>query len=245
MRVSIVSYLNSYPFHHGLVSKLGSDKHEIVPHTPAQCVDMLNSGKVDIGLIPVGALDHRHEIVSGFGIASWRHVRSVLLLSDQPLEEVGVVVPDKESRSSNLLAKVLFSEHWRREVEFVEQEEKNRLNTAIVCIGDKALKNAGKFHYQYDLAEAWFQMTGLPFVFAVWAVNSELFDFESYAVSGFEEALAYGTENLEESVARFGTAGLEVSQAVQYLKNNIKYPLDEKCFDAISLFRALAKKVTV
>lgn len=245
MRISIVSYLNSYPFHYGLISRLDPELHQVEPHTPAQCAEKLGTGKVDVGLIPVGALEDRHEIVSEFGIASWRHVRSVLLLSHSPLNEVNTIMTDHESRSSNLLTKVLFEEHWRRRVEFVKENPENPDKTAYVCIGDKALKNAAKYEFRYDLAEAWHDMTGLPFVFAVWAADETHFDFDSLPGSGFEEALAYGTGHLAESVAWFGTACLETDDAVNYLKNNIKYHLDEKCFDAISLFRSLAKKITV
>lgn len=245
IRISVVSYLNSYPFHYGLQFSPFRLNATLLKHNPAECAKNIENGKADIGLIPVGALSDHHSIVSSYGIASFKHVRSVLLLSKVPITEISTVLMDDESRSSNLLTRVLFKHLWNRAVEFTSDLLQEENVSAKVCIGDKALKEHLDWSYRYDLAEAWYNLTGWPFVFAVWAVKKEFNNDNRMELSGFEDSLKWGVSKIKESIMHFGTSGLSMEEAVAYLNNNIQYELDSRCFQSISLFRAFAKEITV
>ena len=90
LRISVVQYLNSVPLIWGMLHGPQQGKHELQFATPAHCADAVRDGTADIGIIP--AIEyHRVEdlqIISGIAIASKSRVRSVLLLSRVPIEEI-------------------------------------------------------------------------------------------------------------------------------------------------------------
>src|SRR6185503_3739182 len=137
--------------------------------------------------------------------ASRHRVQSVLLVSEVPLWRVRTVAHDKGSRTSVALAQIIFNEFYKRRPSFrpAEPDLANMLSTsdAALIIGDVALKfmetNAipeienqkslvrhGAEPLQvFDLMERWQFLTGLPFVFAFWAVR------EGFKSNGLVEGL--------------------------------------------------------
>src|SRR5690606_10100493 len=95
-----------------------------------------------------------------------------------PMAEIKSVYLDYQSRTSVRLAKLLFKEYWKQDIEFIDAPENyiEYINStrAGVIIGDRALQQLTNFEYVYDLAEAWKEWTNLPFVFAAWIANKEL-----------------------------------------------------------------------
>ena len=90
-----------------------------------------------------------------------------LLRCHRPLLEVRTIQLDAASRTSNALTRILARKHWKLNVEFIHAHD--RITTdAEVVIGDRALCTPPGSAGDQDLASAWNQMTGLPFVFAVW-----------------------------------------------------------------------------
>jgi predicted solute-binding protein len=147
---------------------------------PSACDERLARGEVDAGLIPAveAARIPGLRIVRGVGIASRERVRSVLLCSHQPLEEARTVALDASSRSSAAMVQVLFQDLYGRRPEFhpahPDLPEMLRTHDAALLIGDPALKADLSGLHVLDLAEAWNRLTGLPFVFAVWAVRPDV-----------------------------------------------------------------------
>ena len=66
--------------------------------------------------------------------------------------------------------------------------------TAAIVIGDRAFEQRSINKYYYDLAEAWIDFTGLPFVFAAWVANKKLPDDFIFQ---FNEAMKIGLQNIE------------------------------------------------
>ena len=110
MRISAISYLNTAPlmwdFDHGLVP----DGFEISYTIPSQCAHELQNGKADIGIIPAAAYAAIPDlsVLPGVAIASKRAVRSILLVSNQPLDQIRSVALDSSSLTSVALTRVLF-----------------------------------------------------------------------------------------------------------------------------------------
>jgi chorismate dehydratase len=73
---------------------------------------------------------------------------------------------------------------------------------AILTIGDLALMKAPSpdYPYRYDLGELWREFTGLPFVFALWQVNSKkpVHKELSRLYDILMESRAYGLSHLPE-----------------------------------------------
>ena len=72
---------------------------------------------------------------------------------------------------------------------------------ALLAIGDDALKflHSKRFPFVYDLAEEWFNITGLPFVFALWAVRRDSYQEKREEVLDFYERLKKSREIGENS----------------------------------------------
>jgi chorismate dehydratase len=104
---------------------------------------------------------------------------------------------------------------------------------AALLIGDPALKLAisrepeSLGYHTCDLAREWFAWTGLPFVFALWAVRAEVAaQYGSWLVARFQQAREGGLRNLDEIVARWSRRlDLAESEIRGYLKDNVEYYL--------------------
>jgi len=96
IKISAVKYANTYPFIYGLTES-GFDRKVILETDhPADCAAKLLSGKVDIGLIPVAtlALLKEYHIISDYCIGANGNVRTVMLLSNCPFNNIGTIYLD-------------------------------------------------------------------------------------------------------------------------------------------------------
>ena len=244
LSVSLISYLNSRPFLYGLEHSPINDEIRIFLDIPAKTAAKLAAGKVDIGLIPVGALSDLkdYNIVSDFCIGADGQVRTTILASEVPLEEIDTIILDYQSRSSVLLTRILSFFFWKRAFKWENScasFEKTRISgkTAGVVIGDRVFAIEKKYPYIYDLAEEWKNFTGLPFVYAVWVAASPI--PESF-LSRFNEALAFGIRNIQEVEKNEMSRYPEV-KIYDYFTRNISYDFDERKKEGMRKFLELAE----
>jgi chorismate dehydratase len=196
IKVSAVSYTNSKPFVYGIMHSGILDQIDLSLDIPSVCANKLIENQVDIGLVPVAALLHikDYQIISNYCIGARGKVDSVFIFSNKPIQEIRTLQLDAQSRTSNNLSKVLLKYHWKINPELVNSE----LADAFVQIGDRTFSNRDHYPYQYDLATEWFNFTGLPFVFAVWASNKPI--PEDFKIA-FNEALKYGLDHRKEVIS--------------------------------------------
>ena len=173
LRISAISFLNTAPlmwdFEHGNAGR----NFDISYTVPSSCARALAAGTADIGIIPAAAYTEIPglQIIPDIAIASRRAVRSILLVSNRPIEEVRTVALDTSSITSVALTKVLF-EKWlggRRTYSPMEPDINKMLDghDAGLLIGDPALKIDRARYHTLDLADEWIRRTGKPFVFRV------------------------------------------------------------------------------
>lgn len=234
IKVSVVSYLNSKVFLKGLIPN-AQHEFELSLDIPSACAHKLIQNTVDIGLIPVAVIPEIKdaEIISNYCISADGAVHSVFLFSNTNLQDIKKIYLDKHSRTSNLLCKILASEYWKIEVEFVEQITENfdlKDTEAFVLIGDRTFNKINTFNTQIDLAEHWKKYTGLPFVFATWVANKKI-DFA--VINSFNEYLENGFQFLEEVIEENKLVYFDVND---YLKNKIQYNLNDEKRNAIKLY---------
>ncbi len=236
MKISLVSYLNSYPFHYGLIQAPRGLYSRLEVVNPAQCAKNFDNEVSDVALVPVGALDSlkNYKIVEPFCIAANGPVRSVLLLSHKPIAKIKTIAPDTDSRSSNMLTKILCNNHWNINAEFVPHELES---DAVVAIGDKAFKMAADYKYSFDLSDEWTKMTGLPFVFAVWISRVGM---DESKLPNLNRALNFGVTFASEAINHFGTAGLTMPDAMSYVKRNISYRMTDVAKEGMEKFRGFS-----
>jgi predicted solute-binding protein len=179
LRLSGVSYLNAHPILHGLLSGLAEDRMHLTLQPPAEIARQLFEDEIDAGLSPVATLAAHGglEIVPGIAIGCDGPVWSVRLVSECPLAELEEVLLDASSRTSAVLARLCLRElrggaeprYCAKPVD--EIFELVGGTRGGLLIGDPALETERSFRYELDLGHAWKQMTGLPFVFAVWVAR--------------------------------------------------------------------------
>lgn len=168
-RVGSVKALNTVPLTRGL-------EDQISYATPAQLAEQLRRDELDAALVSVvePLLNDRYDILDGVAVASLGEVRSVFLAHRAPLESVREVFCDPASLTSVLLLKVLLAERGLKpEFKPLESYAAAKEKDFVLLIGDAALDFALAPHEHeiYDLGTAWFELTALPFVFAVWALR--------------------------------------------------------------------------
>ncbi len=168
-RVGSVPYLNTVPLTRGI-------EEEIVYAVPSKLATMLERDELDAALVSVVVvlLNDRYDILDGIAIASLGEVKSILLAHRYPLEEVREVFCDPASLTSVALLRVLLAERGLRpEFKTLPSYDPAALPDYALLIGDPALDLlfADHGHEIWDLGAAWYELTRLPFVYAVWALR--------------------------------------------------------------------------
>ena len=264
-KISIVKYLNAVPLAWGILEGPQKESFDPVLSTPSECAEQLAKGSVDIGLIP--SIEFQRikgsRIVPGPAVAALYQVRSVILVSVVPLWKVKTVACDSGSRTSVALARIIFDEFYHTHPDFrpAEPNLTNMLaqNDAALLIGDNALKfmeqndqpNAERqkpllrFGSEpleiFDLAERWRFLTGLPFVFAFWAVR------EGFKDAGLVDILKasrdLGVASIPTIAEKYGELLQIKKEFIQaYLQRNVHYYMDRSCLEALQLFYEKAAK---
>ncbi|MGB4775742.1 MAG: MqnA/MqnD/SBP family protein, partial [Daejeonella sp.] len=157
---------------------------------------------------------------------------SVFIFSKKPIELLKTIQLDKQSRTSNNLAKVLLKNYWKLQPELVS----SGIADAFILIGDRTFGQKNNYAYVYDLAEEWQKFTQLPFVFAVWAANKTM--PESF-ISRFNAALKFGLDHRKEVIEQLPP--IENFDLEDYLMNRIDYHFNAKKQEALTLFLTFLK----
>ena len=213
---------------YGLENGSIKDDIELILDYPANLVKALKSDQIDIGLIPVATLlgFDSYQIVSDYCIGTEGEVASVAVFSEVPMDEIETVILDYQSRTSVMLCKILFENHWKKDIRFVNATDESYIqqikgSVAGLVIGDRALKIRNKFNYIYDLGLGWKEMTELPFVFAAWVAKKNL---DPDFLTAFNDSNKAGIEAIEHVCGLWNFP--EYSLAT-YFNINISYHLDE------------------
>lgn len=229
-----VRYLNGKPLIYGL-------KGEIELATPAELTIRFTSGELDAVLLSLGDVLNLEnaEIVPDAAIGCFGPVYSVVLAYQGELSQLRRVALDPASRTSSGLLRVVMSEFRGQDLEYSPQVETS--DQARLIIGDPAItfrKEAGPEWRFLDLGEAWYQKTGLPFIFAVWVLRTGHPEREAIT-SALQNSLKEGLENIDTLAAAESDPGF----VRDYFTRFIRYEFGEAQRKAVELFRELLLKV--
>lgn len=192
-RVGSVPYLNAAPLTRGL-----EDQIVFVP--PSQLAEMLRKKELDAALVSVTEVlfNDSYDVLDGVGIASLGEVYSVFLAHRRPIDEIKVIFYDSASLTSVNLLKVLLAERGLfPEFRTLDTPLNERLPDYALLIGNTAIdfQRAPHEHEIWDLGAAWFDLTKLPFVYAVWALRR---DIDTISLRRrLREAKAFGLDTLD------------------------------------------------
>ena len=241
LRVGIVNFLNSKPLAWGFLKGHHADLFVPSYHPPALVARLLGQGNLDIGLIPSIEVQRipNLRVRPDMCVGAKQEVRSVVLVSRGPVEEIRRVALDLNSRTSSTLVRILLRERWGLDPEYLhERPDPERMLSeadAALIIGDPALRLDREKYHVVDLAAEWKTLTGLPFVFAVWAVRPEVEipDLPFY----FKSSLRYGLSSLDILVREAAAElGLDTSEVRTYLTENLHFFLRSEEIEGLEEF---------
>lgn len=234
LRVGVPPELYGRPLAWGFLKGHHGDLFSTTMHPQAVIAQLLARGSLDVGL--VSPLDLQQveslRVLRDLCAAANGLTGIISLFSTRPASEVRRVAVEHNSRISVLLLRIFFLERYGVEIEVHRHrpvlERMLAEHDAALLSGDAALQVSPDPRLErIDLADEWRQLTGLPWVFSVWAVRDgvELPDLPFY----FKSSLRYGLSSMgsliRESAAELG---LEVSELEQSLDGPLGFFLREQ-----------------
>lgn len=183
VRIGRISYMNVAPIYYGLDRQADTRCYRIVAAPPATLNRKMATGELDISPVSTAAYAAHQDdwlILPNLSISCDGPVMSVVLASQysiRDLEGKSVVISD-ESASAAALVRLIFREHNVQPTISCRPLDGDKAVAdadAVLVIGDAALNGKWQKTYRYvwDLCGAWKSATGLPFVFALWAVRRD------------------------------------------------------------------------
>jgi chorismate dehydratase len=229
IRIGAVNYLNTKPLIHELEEL--APEADLILDVPSRLADRLRDGELDVALIPVIEYFRAgsYTIVPEIAIASHGPVLSVTLFSRSPWSGIRRLALDEGSRTSAALAQVLLRRRYGMEPEYVPLPMDHNADDvdadAVLLIGDRAMRAClPGFAHAFDLGQEWHDWTGLPFVYAVWAVREGV-DLGPVAAA-LAEAKRRGCTQIGPIAAREAPVlELDAGFCRRYLANIIRFDL--------------------
>jgi chorismate dehydratase len=248
VRLGTVPYLNARP----LVAQLASGYPGVtlVEAVPSALAKMLDSREVDAALVSsvVALSDPSLCALSAGGVVSDGPVKSIRLMSRVPPAEIRTLALDTSSRTGTVLARVMLHAAFDAVAEVIpmppDVPAMLKVADAAAIIGDPALRaalelergNLPEVRYDIDLGSLWRDVTGLPFVYALWTAPRTADTVALNCV--LSEAASWGVQHLDEiAEAEADRAGLPVSFCIDYLHDNIQFALGPREWQGLYLFR--------
>jgi chorismate dehydratase len=233
LRIGAVSYLNTKP----LIWPFAAG--DVALDVPARLADAFYQGRLDVALLPIFEVLHHGggPVVDDVAIACEGNVFSVLVGSRTDFPDCGEIYLDPSSRSSVALLRVLIAEYYPG---LGVREGVPPDDAARLLIGDPAIafhRGLREGWHCHDLGALWRRHTGLPFVFAAWALQRDLPDRENVA-----RALRAAKDAGLAARSRIARAEPDPDFALTYLTDFVRYGLGEREREAMALFARLAAK---
>jgi len=194
LRVGRIPYVNCYPVYGAIDRGVVRLDASLVTGVPTELNHLVSEGKLDVSV--VSAVEYardsrRYLLLPDLAISCDGPVRSVMLFSSRPAEELGRerVLVSASSMTSVALLELLFEHVWQARPEFVRGDAEHGdaehgdddagecvarlvIGDAALVLADKRRRSGnGRYPYAYDLGQEWKAWTGLPFVFAVWVAQ--------------------------------------------------------------------------
>lgn len=244
LRVGCVSFLNAIPLIEGID---GLSDVAVSYDVPSALLAMLEAGEVDVSLCPVIDLQQSAvplEVIPAGGIGCNGPTLTVRIFSKVPFDQVRYVNVDTDSHTSVVLMRVLLKEQFDVTPEILpfdvsaSRSTGARESDTMLLIGDKVVTagpSDAEYPHQLDLGEAWHDLTGLPFVFAVWMtrVGTQLGELPALLDAARERNSARISTLVDRHAA---SHGWPVDIATRYLGHWLQYQIGQHQLDAMNLF---------
>lgn len=214
VRIGMVNYINTAPIYEEWKTMDINPDWQVTTAPPSTLNKMLENDELDVGMVSCyeyAARPDKYRILTDLSISANGPVGSVFLFSTLPpnLLDDKMVLLTGQSATSVALVKIVLEEFYsiqpRYDVgDILDAKDNYDDVSGVLAIGDEALriKLQNVYPYQLDLADVWKKNTGLPFVFAVFAVREEIIQKNPDTVLDIQQTLVAcrkkGAANLQE-----------------------------------------------
>ncbi len=258
VRIGCVSYLNTVPMIEGL--ELLTEA-ELVKAVPSKLVSMLERDEVDVALVSLidsARSDVPLAILPVGMIGSDGPTLTVRLYSQVPIQQITRVHADTDSHTSVALCRLLLAEKFGLDAKIVDYDAREQMPTdptephdagaqspwpeAMLLIGDKVVTSsppAVRYPHQLDLGEAWKELTGLPFVYAVWMCRAERADDPRVRAAGvlLDRQRRHNATRIDAIVTRRAPEHRwPVDLARKYIGRCLRFDYDDRARQAATRF---------
>ncbi len=245
IRVGAVSFINTLPLIDGLDNLADV---EIRYAVPSRLLDTLLDDEVDVALC--SSIDYQRSetplVIVPCGLLGCDGpTLTVRLYSAGPVDRIAEVHCDTDSHTSVALMQILLREMHGCTPRLTDFDTHTHASDdwppALLLIGDKVVTDAPpdtQYPHQLDLGAAWVELTGLPFVFALWLARrgAEASVIDA-AATILDRQRRYNTERLDLIVERRARSrGWPADMAASYLKGNLAFELTERRRRGLELF---------
>ncbi|RJX29687.1 MAG: ABC transporter substrate-binding protein [Desulfurivibrio sp.] len=247
-RIGMVNFINTAPLYVTWQQRVARPDWLVTEGAPTTLNRMLCANELDLGFVSsheYAAHPHLYRILEDISISSSGPVGSVFLFSRLAPEELAgrTVRLSTQSQTSVALVKIILEEFYKVQPVYQTGNQVNDEEmSGVLAIGDEALrlKTGRAYPFCLDLGETWQQHTGLPFVFAVWAVREDFLAESPGCVSEIRAELLScireGKEKLQAVCTQVAPRiPMDVDSCYKYLCG-IEYDLTPQKMAALTLF---------
>lgn len=262
LRIGRIDYANCTPLFMQLDGHLASETAVVVHGVPSALNLQLAAGEIDICISSsIEFLRHADEyaILPGHCIGSNGPVKSVLLFTNRPIEQLHgqELLVTSESATSIVLLQILLALRWgvsdcSIKVSSLSCQDALQQAPGLLLIGDNALQTSSSVsgRYCYDLGQEWKELTGLPFVYALWLVNLRSAEGKEVAIRQFHSLIDQVRERIIPDAEQLAEQAPEArwfgQQALaDYWCNAITYRLDADHLAGLKRFYQLAAQLNL
>jgi chorismate dehydratase len=258
-RIGMVNFINTAPLYEVWQRTVQRPEWQITEAVPSVLNNLLHGGKLDLGFISsheYALHPDKYRILRDLSISATGAVGSVFLFSRQEPQKLdgGRILLSAQSQTSAYLVRIILEEFYGVKSDYVDgaiSEHSADLAgfAGILAIGDEALRfNASdEFPVKLDLSQVWYEQTGLPFVFAVWAVREDFYRLAPATVAEIHQELLrcviegrHDLRSISSLVAQ--RIPMPAKECFNYLKR-IEYDLGNEKKKGLNLFcEYLAKR---
>jgi chorismate dehydratase len=248
-RIGVVSFVNTLP----LIDGLDLLENVQLQHSvPSLLIDQLLGGEVDVALC--SSIDYQRSpqplLVVPVGLLGCEGTTlTVRLYSTRPLEQIEHIYCDTDSHTSVALLQILLRERHGVSPELIAYNAREHVAgsrlvdwpEAMLLIGDKVVTDsppAVRYPHQLDLGAAWRELTGLPFVFALWLARRDA-DPQRVrtAAAVLDRQRRYNTSRIDSIIHyRARPRNWPADLAAEYLKRCICYAFTDDRQAGLELF---------
>lgn len=254
IRVGQFEFLNGYPLYFGLERGAGWNCFQMVHGVPTALNRLLLDGELDIS--PISSIEYAANsrlllLFSRLSITADGAVDSIRLITRRPIGELTSIALTSQSATSVALLKIILSQKYGLEPRYAPLAggvgEALGEHDGVLLIGDDALRAyfGGEWRQSYDLGEEWKEFTGLPMVYALWAVTRKFFNLRHDEAYEVQERLLHSVEycrgHWDEVVAAAGRVYPFAPELLHAYFAKLRYDLtDEYRLGLIEFYRRAA-----